>query len=384
MSNRGSKRSAEKLKQRVNAEEFPPFKRYQENRDALTKHNRATDMAYALAVCTLVDPRVKASEPVSLMPAKNFSKADFGIRSIQRVYGWVSLVEYSELERIPIEEVKRRVEKGELGRVEKHPKSGLDIVIWPTSKSGSPEAENLALGLSTWSAEVREPRQIVGVEFDPENEASLDEAHAILVHLGRGFGEPEVVYTEALELFYRGSFLNLWSSFEIFIKDCFGDLVRRFPLSLAALPEWKKLSISYADLVAQTGGLQDISLLREILINTEVAKAESGGRSVSGLINLLKTLFVWPEDLYERPYREGEATFKTKFTDLDEIRKVRNILAHQNVQQADIPRESRRLRWVDNRPVVDKDYLDWADVILSAIAHGISEDVVGERVSVAN
>ncbi|WP_146006670.1 hypothetical protein [Bradyrhizobium forestalis] len=368
---------------RIDPEKFVPFRRYQENREALTKHIRATDIAYALTVCTLSDLRFKASEPARLERAETFSKADFGVRKIKREYGWVTLKEYSELEGLPLGDVERRLERGELGRVEKHPKSGSAVVIWPSSKSGSVEAQNLTVGMSNWAVEVREPKAIVGIEFEADDEASLDQAHATLVHLGRDLGEPDLVYREVSDLFYRGCFLNLWSSFEIFVKDCFGELLRSFPAALAALPDWRKLSISYADLVVQTGGLQDISSLRELLINTEIAKAESGGRSVAGLINLLKSVFVWPEDLYRRSYRDKGNTATSRFRDLEEIREVRNFLAHQGGKDTEVLKASKKLKYLDGHPFVDKEYLHWAEVVLSAVAHGISEDVVAGRISVS-
>jgi hypothetical protein len=380
-----------KPKKHIDPEQFVPFKRYLENRDSLTKHITATELAYALAVCTLSDNRLEAVDPITLKgtadpiilkEADSFSKADFGVRSVKRLYGWVNFDEYIELEKISIEEFRNRLDAGLLGRVEKHPKTKEFIIIWPTAKYASPEADALTLGMSQWSVETRGPSKIVGIQFDSEDESSLDQARKALVYLGRELGEAHSVYTEAQELFYRGSFLNLWTSFEIFVKDSFADLVRRFPLSLATLPDWKKLSLAYSDLVIQTDGLQDISSLREILISAEIAKAETGGRNISGLINLLKAMFNWSDDLYQRPYREGGVTLKTNYNDLNEIREVRNALAHQNSQQTGILEKSSRLKFVEGRPAVDKDYLHWAGVVMSSIAHGISEDVIGGRVSV--
>jgi hypothetical protein len=206
---------------------------------------------------------VRAVDPATSKEPDSFSKADFGVRSIKRAYGWVNFAEYAELEKISVEEVKGRSGRGELGRVEKHPTSNDDIVIWPKIMCGSPKADALALGMSNWVVQRRMPR-VVGIEFDVDNERSIDQARSNLVYLGRELGKSEEIYSEAQELFYRGSFLNLWSSFELFIKDSFGDLVRRFPQSLALLPDWKKLTIVYSDLVNQTDGLQDFVTSRVV------------------------------------------------------------------------------------------------------------------------
>jgi hypothetical protein len=113
-----------------------------------------------------------------------------------------------------------------------------------------------------------------------------------------------------------------------------------------------------------------------------MAKAETGGRSVSGLINLLKSMFNWSDDLYQRPYRERGRTLNTKYADLNEIREVRNMLVHQHAQQSEVIKKSNRIKVVEDRPVVEKPYLEWAEVVMSAIAHGIAEDVIAGRVSV--
>jgi hypothetical protein len=372
-----------KVKKFVDPQQFEPFKRYLENRDALTKHIAATDLAYALAVCDMSDNRLKGTDSIESKKATSYSNADFGVGKATRLYGWVTAEIFAELEHLATEEVRTRMDRGEFGKVERHPVSNEKIVIWPTSKCGSPEAEALKLGKSQFSVKGFAPGKVVGVALDTEDESSLDQARGALLYLGRSLGQSESVYTEARELFYRGSLLNLWSSFEIFIKDSFGELIRRFPLSLAALPDWKKLSLSYADLVLQTDGLQSISSLRETLIGAEIAKAETGGRSVSGLINVLKSLFDWPSDLYQRPYYDNGVSQKTGFFDLNEIREVRNALAHSNSQKIEVLNKSIRLKLVDDRPVIDKEYLDWAEIVLSAIAHGISEDVVAGRVSVS-
>ena len=135
-----------KTKKFINPEEFVPFRRYLENRDALTKHMSATELAYALAVCTLSDNRLKGIEKIAPDKVSSFSQADFGVKSIKRIYGWVTPKEYAELERLSIKEVRSRLNRGELGAVQKHPTSKVSIVMWPTSKCATPEANLSKLG----------------------------------------------------------------------------------------------------------------------------------------------------------------------------------------------------------------------------------------------
>ncbi len=370
-----------KTKKFINAEKFDPLRRFLDNRDALTKHISATELAYALAVCTLSDNRLKGTERSAFDKVTNYSAADFGVKSIKRLYGWVTLKEFAELEKLSIKEVRSRLNRGELGALQKHPRKRTNIVMWPTSKCGTIEAESLQLGMSKWEGQIRGPSKIAKVSINTEDEDSLDEARNDLIFLGRKLGESSTIYEEAQELFYRGSFLNLWSCFEIFIKDSFGELVRRFPMALANLPDWKKLTLAYADLVLRTGGLQEITSLREELIASEIAKAEIGGRSISGLINVMKSIFDWPNDVYQRPYREQGVNLKTRYLDLNEIKEVRNVLAHQHYRQPEILKKSKRLRFLHDRPVIDKAYFKWAELVMSAIAHGIAEDIVAERLS---
>jgi hypothetical protein len=373
--------STKQDKKHIDADAFAPFKSYIENRDALSKHIGATDLAYALAISTFGDRRLEGVEKAR-EASINYSRADFGRPNAERIYGWVSFEEFAQLEKLALSEVEGSAGRGELGAVEEHPESGRPIVVWPTSKCSAPEVKQLKLGSSRWSVRARRPNDVAKIEVDTDDPASLTEARNHLIFLGRELGEPVSVYEEAQELFYRGCYLNLWSSFETFVKDSFGELVRRFPVSLARLPDWRKLSMTYADLVVQTNGLSDIESLREQLVAAEIAKAETGGRSISGLINLMKTVFEWPRDLYKRPYREKGQNLVTAYSDLDEIREVRNVLAHQRSRASVALVGSKRLKMLNDRPVIDKAYFDWTGLVLSAIAHGLAEDVVAEAVSV--
>ena len=69
------------------AKNFAPYQRYLENRDLLTKHLNATEIAYALTVCVLSDSRVKAASQkrvdAILTKADSFTKADFSVEKVE-------------------------------------------------------------------------------------------------------------------------------------------------------------------------------------------------------------------------------------------------------------------------------------------------------------
>ncbi len=51
-------------------------------------------------------------------------------------------------------------------------------------------------------------------------------------------------------------------------------------------------------------------------------------------------------------------------------------LAHQKIFDNEAIRKSKRLKFDAGQPIVDRSYLEWTELVTSAIAHGIAEDVV--------
>jgi hypothetical protein len=366
---------------RPNATNFLPFKRYMENRELLTKHLNGTDIAYALAVCVLSDKRIKAANSSSVRKAAkkadSFTKADFAVGEPQRLYGWVTFSEYAKLEGVAVDEVEKQARSGSLGKIETHPDNRNEIVVWPKGKQGSAEIKKLRLGSSKWSVPVQRPANEIDLGFDTEDSRAIKHALRLLVSGGRALGEPTKVYSEARELTYRSTFLNLWSTFESFMRETVADLIRRFPSSLGKLPDGKKPTISYLDLIEGTRDFTTIEELRENIINVEIARVDAGDQSVTGLINLLKNIFIWETDPYKREYIEHGKRLMTGFSDVAEIRSVRNALVHRNeIRNVEGP---KRLKIEDGQIVIDREYLYWAIHVLTSIAHGISEDIDAKR-----
>jgi hypothetical protein len=63
--------------------------------------------------------------------------------------------------------------------------------------------------------------------------------------------------------------------------------------------------------------------------------------------------------------------------DLNEIRNARNVLVHQS--SFDALKDARRFALTDDRLVLNREHLGWTDLILTAIAHGIAEDIEGDK-----
>jgi hypothetical protein len=210
--------------------------------------------------------------------ADSYTKADFGVEKVTRLYGWVTLQEYAELEKRPLSHIEAEAERGELGKIAIHPESGASVVVWPKDKQGSTVVEGLEIGMSRWSVNVRGPGEF-SLAIDTDDLASTTRAQKYLVHMGRDLGEPSEVYDEARELLYRSSFLNVWSAFESFVRDTVMELIRRYPYTLAVLPDGKRPTISFA-LIEASHGFTDVDTLREALVGSEMARFEAGGQSV--------------------------------------------------------------------------------------------------------
>lgn len=127
------------------ATKFGPFQRYLENRDLITKHLNATQVAFGIAVCLLGDTRVRAASEKRVLAiskkADSYTQADFGIDKIERSYGWVTFEEFATLENRAIDQIKNDAEAGLLGRIEKHPKNGSPIIFWPQEKKETKEGK---------------------------------------------------------------------------------------------------------------------------------------------------------------------------------------------------------------------------------------------------
>jgi hypothetical protein len=364
----------------ASAEDFAPFRKYVENADLLTKHLTATEVAYALAVATLSDQRVKSEKPGGAAKADSFTDADFAVGKVTRKYGWVSLEECAKLEGRTLDAVKADAAAGKLGRLAEHPEGGYAIVIWPKEKRGTPEADKLMLGNSLWSVQVREPKQVLDLSFDIDDRRSLAQTRRRLVHVGRDLGDAVDVYAEAQELTFRSIFLNLWSAFELFIRETFFELMRMYPSAMADLPDGKRAKLSYAGLVEQSLSFTNVEALRDSLLASEIARVEAGGQNVTGLINLLKSVFKWKHDPYKRKFVEKGKERATTFPDLSEIKEVRNCLAHQSNTNLEGCLKSKRLKTLDDRIIVTREYLSWATLVLTSIAHGMAGDIVGGKV----
>jgi len=367
--------------------DFPPYAKFDQNRDALTKHLCATGLAYGIAVASLADTAIEC-EPTSdpafvAVKSDSFTKADLHIKDAQRVFGWIDLEEYAKLEKKELASVEADARAGLLGTIVKCPKKDCDLVLWPVHMQGSEDAKSLKIGESSWSIEATR-RATETVKFDTDDTTSLRIIRSHLLFTARKLGEPTAVYSEAKELMLRSTFLSLWSIFEVFIRETFGELILKFPVALGKLPGGKKANISYEYLVEKTYGLLNLQPLIQNILALEIARTEAGGEGIHGLINLLKSTFRWENDLYSHGYKEHGVKLMTTYSDLLEIKEVRNVLIHNSTLKGDaIYNKSERLAVDSNRIAIDENYVEWAELVLSAIAYGIAEEISKDMVNVS-
>ena len=246
-------------KSKNSLEEFAPYSRFIENMTLTTKHLSATETAYALAVATFSDPKIKGERITDSSNLKlitnSYTRADLSVSVVEptRQWGWIPLQEFANLENMTLDEVTAEARAGKLGKVSIHPETNEEIVIWPREKQGTKEAEALETGLRVYRVQVRRSKTAKEIlRFDADNKDYLEEIRHHIVHIGREPGEPAAIFSEAKELMWRSAFINIWSTFESFIRETFAELITRFPAGLSNLPEGRKATISYKMLVENT------------------------------------------------------------------------------------------------------------------------------------
>ena len=364
--------------------DFAPFAKFMENKDLLTKHLMASELAFGLAVASLADTELQGSKindpKIVARRPDSYTDADLSV-GVTRLYGWVNLEEYAELTGEKLIAVQEDARAGKLGDVEKHPKLGCEIVFWPKEKRRKKKAQSLALGMSVFSARVGKPAAFQ-MSFDTDDHELLSKIRSHIIHVGREvLGEPHEVFNEAKELMYRSSLLNLWTAFEAFIREAIGELVKRHPSALTNLPNGKRPALSYENVIALSHDFTDINALRNAIVSAEVARVEAGGQGVHGLINLLKSTFAWKQDPYVRKFTQEGRVCTTSYADLMEIKDVRNVLSHQQTILSVGLQGSGKLRTREGQIALEAESFNWAALVLTAVAHGISDDILEGRVT---
>jgi hypothetical protein len=354
---------------------FEPYRIYMENQKYINNFSELTNLAYGLTLQLLFKyPRDKLPKIRLPRPERNelsYSMAEGEAFSLELECRWLTFSQYADKCNLDLEDVEREAADGRLGPVLKPPNREVDVIIWPPRMQTKPLSELPKPGV----AQVRVTFQ-ARVPFELDLEDDFDQVQNIFLTLAHSRGEPEAVVKRAAEILYRSCFILQWTIFEVFVRHTVQELIRRHPSKLAAGRRGKKCSVSYDEVLEMTENLSSVETLRDTLIQREVERLQSGGESVHGLINFLKSEFHFENDPYEAWYVLDGERYTTHYQDIIELKEVRNVLVHDGGIPPDsffetYPTLSRR----DSVAVIDERYYERAVLILSSVAYSIAKTI---------
>ncbi|MGD8219738.1 hypothetical protein [Pseudomonas thivervalensis] len=218
------------------------------------------------------------------------------------------------------------------------------------------------------------------VEVDTENEEGFEETQKRLLSLAHKVGEAEELGTKAETMLYQSSFLLQWTAFEVYIRETIHDLFRSHPGKLAKGQKGATTSLSYADVLRMSEDFASIDALRESIVNLEIEKHKKDGASISGLINFLKSEFIFEKDPYKAWYMiEGDRR-TASFAKVTEIKHVRNSLIHDAGKNVDeLLNMYPFLIAKEGALIISRAYYDECVYALRSIAFSIAESITSGK-----
>lgn len=239
--------------------------------------------------------------------------------------GWVTYEEYAKEAGLSRDQVEERAREGKLGPTAVIPETGAAVLFWPPQEHAKTLGE-LPLPSKTKTYSVTLTNEaLVSIEGDWEEGAS---ARNTFLKLASSQGDPKESSEHALSLLRRVSFIEEWSSFEVYLREIVAFLLRKHPKKITASGKGKKASVGIEDVIAMSNGFQSIEQLRERIVEQEIARRQEDGQLVHGLINFLKDEFRFERDPYREPYIMRGKREVTHYKDIEEIKEVRNALMH--------------------------------------------------------
>jgi hypothetical protein len=361
---------------------FPPYIAFRASMGQIHEFTELTELSYELTQQLLF--KFPKSELPHVCPKRppfeevSFSLAGVEVVSIDRIYGWITVEDYALKVGADAEVIRGQAQRGTLGPTEQHPKTGEMLLIWPTNYQAQPKEELPIIGQSMYKVKytitARAP-----LETDPVDLSSFEDTQAKFLRLAHALGEPSKVTERAREILNRTTLLLCWTVFEIFLRETIQEMIRRHPIVLISGKRGQE-TLTYKEVATLTSGFTSLEGILEQLVIRELDKSESGGESVHGLINYLKSQFRFKQDPYKTGYVFKGQYHETSYGDLKQLKDMRNALVH------DAGRVSASfLQTYPNVPVRDGvilvDDAIWLQsiLLLESIAFNIAEAIEHER-----
>ena len=315
--------------------------------------------------------------PYAPLKDLSYGMGDQEITSLDLLCEWVTLDEYVNRASTSLEEVSKQASEGLLGPIQHHPKTGEEILLWP------PESQKLPLKQlpEPWNKRFVGTRNITGrTSWNLDDTNRFDEVQKTFLKFAHSIGKPEEVSERAKEALFRSCLVLRWTAFEVFLRSAIHDLFRKHPHKLAESSGAKRPSMSYADIVSMSEQFTSVEALQTALVERQIEQSETEGQSIHGLINFLKSSFVFDNDPYKAWYVLNGQRHETDYNTLLEIKEVRNALVHEGVYACeefferfpDVPRR-------DNQIVIDSTYSIKTTLVFESVAYNIANSVVQRK-----
>jgi hypothetical protein len=245
---------------------------------------------------------------------------------------FVTVEEFARLENMPINEVENNI-KSKI-YLELYSYKDQLYLTWPPHHVDSSIE---VIKLYPPDQETREIEQESFQNFndllEAENVDFYDNEAQVMLHLINQLGEVGTSINEATQKLHSSCYLLIWIAFEDFLKAMIEELYRIFPEKV--INRNKDEVFSLENIFTYSNRFTDINNLSEIILKHLLSKAEQSKEKIHAQIQFLKDNFLIGIKPYEAPIIIGEENKFTSYLDIDEFRKIRNYIVHNNSMASD-------------------------------------------------
>jgi hypothetical protein len=356
---------------------FQPYVNYRENQEYIDDFLRLTGLSYGITLQLLFKTPKEKLPSLNLLKKQfnkevSYSMADVSVENVEMACGWITYSEYAEKAKIDEKEIENRASKGEFGKIKQHPKTGLDVIIWPPEMQEKPDEELPEPGKYRMTVTSKH-EAIASIPLDVENLEDFENIQSIFLALAHSLGAQDTVTKNAEETLYKSCYLLQWIIFEVFLRGTLRELYRRHPETLNYDTTGQEKAVSYSEILDITQRFTDLNNLQVVLVEREIAKKEANDMSVHGLINFLKAAFKFKRDPYEAWYVLENNRKQTSYNRLLELKEVRNYLLHDGgIAPDDFFNCYPDVQQSENKILITEDYYHEMRLVLSAISYSLT------------
>lgn len=373
------------MKKRISKPFFDPYQNYLRSKSDIDNFEKLTLLSYGIAQQLLFKHPKEILPPLSLpKPSKDnlsMSMGDQDLIETKMTEGWLTFEEYTQKCDITLEEVEKQARSGALGQILIHPGTNKEVIIWPSDLKEKPLSDLPSPGTYRYATVVKVKAEMP-INIDPIDLTNFEKIQQNYLNLAHALGKQSEIAERSEEMLYKSCLLLQWTIFEVFLKSTVGELIRKHPQSIIKNKS-KKSTLSYEEIYNVTNQFTSIETLRAFLIETEIDSLQSGGSSVHGLINFLKDRFSFKSDPYKAWYIYKGEKRHSSYTELMEIKDVRNTLIHDGGKPS-IGFEEKYPEVPIDREVIhiDSDYYLRARLILCSLSFNIANIIESNSYSI--